>query len=188
MIGNILNASIIALICMNITKSDKKVANKNISKLPDFKGIVTVKSAIKGRMRLNIPILKNNEALCNELYSNLVKIDSIKEISVNFITGSLLICYDENEVEPHLLQAAAIKLLNLDVFINDDSESIIGTEIKAYLKSLNEAVKSKTGFLFDIKTITAIILLMFGLCRICRVPRILPDGYTLCRWGIRQLL
>lgn len=70
---------------------------------------------VSGRVRLKIPQARGNESLCDQIKKMGESLPGIQAVSVNSLTGSVLVHYDENNpnVREHLLGA----LDNLDNYI-----------------------------------------------------------------------
>lgn len=142
---------------------DKTSTNKAIQNFPDFKGVIEVKHAISGRMRFYIPILKNNEHARMVLITELNKIKSITKIEANVIIGSLIVNYDPNIIEPQLLLAIVIKLLQLEDEVSKKPVPVLGNEMKMMKDSVNMAIYNKSNGILDGNSILVLILLISAL-------------------------
>ena len=140
---------------------DKHIDNKhNKLNLPDFRGILEVKHAVLGRFRLYVPVLKNNEELKYAFLNEVTKIDLIKDIEVNTLTGSIIINYDSSQIEPQLLLAVIIKLLGLEEEITKEPSSLLRGELKNIKDSVNMAIYNKSNGLLDGNSLLVLTLLM----------------------------
>ncbi len=71
------------------------------------------------------------------------KIPVIDLMDINIITGTVLIKYNTNEIEPMVIISIFIKLLNLEKEISKEPKDRIGTELVEVKNSLNRAVYEK---------------------------------------------
>lgn len=87
--------------------------------LPYFYDIIETKHYINGRIRYIIPILKNNQALKNLLEINFKAFKSIKMYKICMITGSLIVYFDESQINSTVLSIIIIKILELEKEIEE---------------------------------------------------------------------
>lgn len=129
------------------------------SKYPDFKGIIEIKHDIPGRIRFYIPLLKNNQNAEAVLLNELKKIPSLTKIETNIITGSLVLNYNQSKINPQLLLAVVIKLLNLEEEIVKKPVPVLGNEMKMLKDSINMAIYNKSSGLLDGSSLLVFVLL-----------------------------
>lgn len=170
----------------NLLLSNTKKRKPNRLRLPSFPRALEVRSAIPGRIRFNVPLLKNNPELSSELKGQLLKIAAVKEAAINTVTGTMLIVYNRDELDPRLLQGALIKLLGLEDTLRDGAKSVLGREIKTIRQALNYALLDKSKGLLDLRSTLAVSLILLGAWQIYRQPLCLPTGYTLLWWGMHK--
>ncbi|KAJ53577.1 hypothetical protein BD780_001308 [Clostridium tetanomorphum] len=164
----------------NLSGNNKKNLKSNI---PSFRGILEVKHYLPGRIRLYIPLLKNNKEVEDVLFTQLTRIDSIQSIEISLVTGSILIHYDESKIKPILLMGVIIKLLGFEQEINKEPESLVKKEIMNLKDSVNLAVYEKTKGIFDIKAIMVLALLVSGINKCIKAPNMSPGGITYLWWA-----
>lgn len=165
----------------------EKKHNKNSLNLPSFIGVIEVKHSIRGRVRLYVPVLKNDEASRRIILEQLSRVETIKHIEINNITGSLTIKYDPEKIDPALLIGVVAKLLQLEGELVKKKESLITREIGNMKEAVNLAIYNKTRGIVDIKAIYILIVLFFGIRGIRQMPKMLPNGYTMVRWAYAGL-
>lgn len=163
--------------------TNKNVTNKNSMKLPSFKGVLEIKHSMSGRIRFSIPLLKENEEAKQVLVEQLSKVPAISKLEISLITGSLLICFDEKVVDPAILIGAIIKILGLEDQIGNRPEALATTELKNIKESINMAIYEKSNGILDGKSLFILLTLISGVKMIKGNPTLLPNGYTLLRWG-----
>jgi len=78
---------------------------------------------VPGRIRVKIPILRNDEEKGLEIQTNLGMLDGVEKISVNTVTGSIVVHYDPDELKPWQIlgQLEAGGFINLSETITDNS-------------------------------------------------------------------
>lgn len=167
--------------------SGKNKNNKSSVNVPDFVGVVEVKHSIKGRIRYRIPKLKGDNTLAEYITGQLSKVKFINNVEANAITGSLLINYDYGQIDPNMLTAAIVKLLNLEVEINKKKDALVTRELSNMKEVLNLAIYNKTKGILDIKSIYLIIIMVFAIRGIRTAPKMIPNGYTMARWAYKEI-
>lgn len=160
-------------------KNEKEKSSQNI---PSFRGVLEVKSSIKGRIRFNIPSIKNQDDMSSQLKVQLERIASIKNVEINTITGSLLINY-KPDIQPTLIAGIIIKLLGLEEKVKDGTESLVTKEVKNINESLSLAIDEKTKGLLDFKSLMFIALSAVGITKMIKYPDLTPPGFNYLWWG-----
>ncbi len=184
----IISAVVGTVVAGAVMQKKHSARQNNTLKLPSFSGAVEVKSAVRGRMRLSVPCLANNKELCEHLSAQLGRFSSVKSSNINPVLGSVLICYDENAVEPQLIQAAVIKLLGLEECAAQKCDSTVSKKAKQLKESISLAVSSKTCGILNFSSLLALSLIGVGIYRVKQNFEVLPNGYTILRWGFNRLL
>ncbi|WP_341480251.1 HMA2 domain-containing protein [Clostridium tyrobutyricum] len=82
--------------------------------MPNFKRVLEIRHYFPGRLRLYVPLLKNNLKLTELLKNQLEKIGSIKMKDINTTTGTILLNFNEKDMKPVLAIGIIIKLLGLE--------------------------------------------------------------------------
>ena len=180
-----LGITLFSALCNKRNKQKKRHATPL---LPNFPGILTVNSVSKGRMRITLPILQKNKSLATKFVEQFSSFHAIKQVSCNLVLGSVCIHYNEDEVEPMVLQGAIFKTLGLDKELQNDAPSRLTDQLKQGLHACNYAVASKTNGLIDGKGLLALAILGVSVYQIRRAPLFLPNGYSLLRYGLLALL
>lgn len=180
---NIVNTMLIASGLL-LSKGKSNKTNSKV-KLPNFIGILEVKHYMPGRIRLNCPILKQNEVACMALVDTCNKIKGIKNIDINSYIGSILIEYDS--LEPVLIMGIILKVLGLEEEVKNNPKSLIDKESINISESLNHAIYEKTGGILDLKNMIMILIGGYALYDIKVRPGVRPCGYT-CLWWVYSSL
>ena len=90
----------------------------NLMKLPSFRGTAEVRSSLPGRMRLYMPAVSGDCAQAAQMKSQLESTGVIHQVQIEPRTGSVLILYDESQVQAPVVMGAAMKLMGLDGKVN----------------------------------------------------------------------
>lgn len=183
-----MNLNILILIAGCLLSQNKENEIKNQSKkLPSFKDVLEVKHFIPGRIRMYCPIIKEDISTEEALLSTFNKIPGINELTVNSYTGSLLIKYDTDKLEPMLLIGIVLKILGLEESATKDNKSLISKESENLINSINCAIYEKTNGILDLKSATTILFAAYAAYDIKARPDVRPGGYT-CIWWIYSLI
>lgn len=159
-----------------------------VSPLLKLKHPIRTSHIIPGRVRFHIPKLRNDSKAATELQDKLQKIEGITSVTTTYLTGSVLIQFDETKIRPELLAAAIIRLLGLEEELDKRPEPVIPREIREMGSSLNQAVYDASGGLIDLWS--AIPLLLVGVAgKKILTDRTLtaPAAVTLLWWGYQSL-
>ena len=154
--------------------------------LPNFYGIFEVKSLTKNRLRIEIDKLKNNREEINELTENLKKISVIKNFKIVQSLGSLIVEFDDSQIDSQFMLGIILKLLNLDEELLKDRKGKIKNTFSSLGKLADITIYNKTKGLFDAKTLAGTMLLIYGIKKF-KNEMFLPSGATLIWWSYRLL-
>jgi hypothetical protein len=160
------------------------------SPLLNIQGPIKTSHLLPGRVRFYVPSIKKQNQHAEILKEQLPKIKGLDLLTINKLSGSVLITYDATILEPELFVAAIIRLLNLEKELQQQPQPIIRKEMKEMAESLNRAVYEKTGGIIDLWTAVPIVLAALGVKKIIteRTVPILPAGLTLLWWSYTILL
>ena len=82
-------------------------------RLPSFRGICEIRSCLPGRLRLYMPAIIHSPDLAREAVTQLRGTGVLRQCELNERIGTLLLVYDESQVEAAVLQGAVIRLMGL---------------------------------------------------------------------------
>ncbi|SFE23639.1 HMA2 domain-containing protein [Peptostreptococcus sp. D1] len=183
------------LLASSVLTNSKDIKNissikKNINSLsiPSFKNVIEVRSAIAGRVRFYIPVLKSNHSLANNFITQIKQLPLIKKCEINTLTGSALFEYDEKNLDAQTLEGAVIKLLELDKLINGNKESSIEKEIRNISQAVNNGIYDYTNGKLNTKTLILIALVVGAFYQIRRNGCIIRPDYLTLLWWSRSIL
>jgi hypothetical protein len=144
---------------------------------------------LPGRVRFQVPLMVGKEEELKAASTQIAKINGVKWVDYNNISGSVLIYFEQNVIQPDLLFAALIRLLGLDDKLQKAPASYLNTEIRSVIESLNQAVYSKTNGILDLHTTIPILLVALGISQIIKnKSNIFPTGLTLLWWAYNSLV
>lgn len=154
----------------------------NKKMLPDFYGILEVQHYIKGRMRLKVNSLVQDDEKAKELVGKLASLNGIEDISVNTLIGSVLIKFSEEVVDPITLIGAVLSILGLEEEVFDKKNGKLFSGMREVIESIDFAIYNKTKGILDLKSTIALLFIINGIRKIRQNP-IMPNGVNLLWWG-----
>ena len=154
----------------------------NKKMLPDFYGILEVQHYIKGRIRLKVNSLIQDDEKAKELVGKLASLNGIEDISVNTLIGSVLIKFSEEVVDPITLIGAVLSILGLGEEVFDKKNGKLFSGMREVIESIDFAIYNKTKGILDLKSTIALLFIINGIRKIRQNP-IMPNGVNLLWWG-----
>ena len=154
----------------------------NKKMLPDFYGILEVQHYIKGRIRLKVNSLIQDDEKAKELVGKLASLNGIEDISVNTLIGSVLIKFSEEVVDPITLIGAVLSILGLEEEVFDKKNGKLFSGMREVIESIDFAIYNKTKGILDLKSTIALLFIINGIRKIGQNP-IMPNGVNLLWWG-----
>ena len=76
-----------------------KKQQHNLMKLPSFRGVAEVRASLPGRMRLYMPAVSQQPELAAQMKVQLEGTGAVHQVTMQPLTGSVLILYDESQVQ-----------------------------------------------------------------------------------------
>jgi len=131
--------------------------------LPNFAGVMESVHVLPGRVRLRAPVLIGQPAAAGQLQKTFARLEGVRAVEVNSLSGSLLVHFDPDRVKPEMLMGAAIRLLGLEKDIHRPPRSYVGEGIRQVGESLNRAVHDQTGGIIDLWTSVTLMLVAIGI-------------------------
>lgn len=154
----------------------------NKKMLPDFYGILEVQHYIKGRIRLKVNSLIQDDEKSKELVGKLASLNGIEDISVNTLIGSVLIKFSEEVVDPITLIGAVLSILGLEEEVFEKKNGKLFSGMREVIESIDFAIYNKTKGILDLKSTIALLFIINGIRKIRQNP-IMPNGVNLLWWG-----
>lgn len=154
----------------------------NKKMLPDFYGILEVQHYIKGRIRLKVNSLIQDDEKAKELVGKLASLNGIEDISVNTLIGGVLIKFSEEVVDPITLIGAVLSILGLEEEVFDKKNGKLFSGMREVIESIDFTIYNKTKGILDLKSTIALLFIINGIRKIRQNP-IMPNGVNLLWWG-----
>ena len=160
-----------------------KPPKHNLMKLPSFRGVAEVRSSLPGRMRLYMPAVSGDCAQAAQMKSQLESTGVIHQVQIEPRTGSVLILYDESQVQAPVVMGAAMKLMGLDEKASAVPAGKLREGLRTLMSAINAGVLDATGGLVDAKTLAAGILTVAALRSRAKIGWAMPGALTLLWWA-----
>lgn len=168
----------------------KSKAGRPTLGLPMFKtGPIQVRHALPGRIRFHASALVDAPGSYHERLGALKKVDGIDDVVTSPISGSIVVTYRPDAVEPMMVFGAIVRLLGLERALEETPMPMVAGELREMEKSLSRALLDRSNGTVDLKTVAALALLVGGGIKIVREGLIpsLPTGVTLLWWGLNAI-
>ena len=151
-------------------------------------GPIRVAHAIPGRIRFIVPSLRGVPRDGIAAIEHLESLDGFDRVEVSPISGSFVVHYRPEQIDPPLLLGAVARLLGLESELEHVPTPAIPKELDLLAQSINRAVFHKTYGLLDLWSIMALVLIAIGGKKAMADGwRALPAGFTLLWWGLHSL-
>ena len=163
---------------------------KSRSLLPLLRfGPVQTAHCLPGRVRFRVPCLAEDESRADLLCEKLPTLQGVESVTVTPGTGSVLVCYEEERVNPELLYAAVVRLAGVEKQLVSSPPPAVVKEMRTFIGSLNRVIYDRTGGVLDFASAVLILLAAIGIVKSASEGRkSLPSGFTLLWWSIHQML
>ncbi len=146
-----------------------------------------VSHALPGRIRLYHDTFAHPQA-GRALTGRLQQVQGIREVTVNPVTGSLLIAYDHRVMKEELLTAAVYQLLGYGDSSASAGPSSLHKEVRLMHQAANHALMQKTGGVLDVHTLLAGGFAAVALKEYWKTRTLgTPAPITLLYWAYRML-
>jgi hypothetical protein len=162
---------------------------KNRNPLLDLPWPIRTVHLLPGRVRFHVPLMVGQKELPQKSANQLSKINGIKSADFSSITGTFLIYFEGKIIQPDLIYAALIRLLQLEKELEKLPRSSLSREINSVAQALNQAIYAKSNGFLDLKTIIPLALGIIGVTQIVsKKSPVLPTGLTLLWWSYNSLI
>lgn len=139
-------------------------------------------SASKGRRRYSVSSLQNNEELAGLLEEKLAKLDYIKSVKANSVTGSLLLVFQCNP--------ARIEFLMYRLFGNKAEKpkhhgkkrAAVGNSLCGSVRAMDKTLIKNTANWLDLSTIISLFFILRGLRKMILFGQS-PSGPQMLWWA-----
>jgi hypothetical protein len=148
------------------------------------KGPVETVHLMKGRVRFRVPKLEGSKENGAFVEENLAKLPGVRSVETNHLNGSVLICFDEEDLSADLLFTALIKMLGLEKELEAAPRAVLVREAEEVGRTLNKSIYDTTGGMVDLRTAMLFFLLYLGVRKVLSERgNALPPGFTMLWWA-----
>ena len=149
---------------------------------------IRTRHILPGRIRFEADVLKNDAKAEQFLVEQMSRVKGVSKVQISTITGSVLVQFEEKEIQPELLYTVLIRLLGLEKELERTPQPVVLKEIRLMGDSLNRAVLERTGGIIDLWTAIPIVLGLVGIRKIMAQRALaFPAGFTLLWWAYHSL-
>jgi hypothetical protein len=110
---------------------------------------IRTRHILPGRVRFETDALINDAKAEQFLMEQMSKVKGVSKVQISTITGSVLVQFEDNEIQPELLYTVLIRLLGLEKELERTPQSVVLKEIRLMGDSLNRSVLERTGGIMD---------------------------------------
>ncbi len=157
--------------------------DRNLMHLPSFRGIAEVRASLPGRMRLYIPSVSAYPEVAADMKRQLEATKVVSRLTINAKLSTVLICYDESQVEAAVIQGAVLKLMGLSEALQKTPTSRIETSLRTLAGAVNRGLLDATNGLLDLRTLLGGTLTFAGLKSLMSSGPAMPGAMTLLWWA-----
>lgn len=150
-------------------------------------GVLELHHFLPGRMRYYAPGLKGEHRKCRDIEIQMHRIEGIRGVHLNALTGSLLVEYDPKSIQPDFLFSILIEFLGLQEELERTPIPLIQRELHSFGKAVNRAVYERSAGIIDIKTLLPLAMMVIGIRSIMTYGLQYPSGLTLIWWAYHSL-
>ena len=166
-----------------LLSANHHVENHNLMRLPSFRGIAEVRASLPGRMRLHIPAVSAYPDVAADMKRQLEATKVVSRLSINEQLSTVLICYDESQVEAAVIQGAVLKLMGLSEALQKTPVSRIESSLRTLAGAVNRGLLDATNGLLDLRTLLGGTLTFAGLKSLMASGPAMPGAMTLLWWA-----
>ena len=153
--------------------------------LPVIPGKFEISHAMPGRIRFRVPSLAaRTDSQIKTIKHELPQIKEIHSVDINSYSGSIVVVYDADGIEPYIVCGLLVRILGLEADLDSRPESVIQKEIKSIGNAFNQAMYNSTSGALDLTSAFILLTISLGLYKIVlQNDRTLPGGINLLWWA-----
>ncbi|MDJ0815972.1 MAG: hypothetical protein QNJ58_07200 [Desulfobacterales bacterium] len=158
---------------------------KTSQSLPLIHGKFEVSHSIPGRIRFRVPSIESGAGSQIQTVRNeLPKIPEIQSVELDTRSGSILVHYDADGIEPHIICGLLIRVFGLENELARRPDSVVQKEIRYIGDAVNQALYNSTAGTLDLTSAFILLSISLGLYKILiQNDRALPGGINLLWWA-----
>jgi hypothetical protein len=114
----------------------------------------------------------------------LIRVPEINRVDVNPVSGSLVLEYNDEDINAYMICGILLKLLGLEDALNVQPKSLAQKELSLIGSSLNRQIYNSTAGIIDLTSALASTIFVLGLYKIIvQHDRNMPSGFSLLWWA-----
>ena len=134
-------------------------------------------------MRLYMPAIAQHWQQAEQMRTQLESTGAVSEVVLNPHTSTVLIRYDERQVEGAVVLGAAMKLMGLDAAAQQEPVSRMESGLKTLFASVNHGVLEATNGLLDARMLAGGVLTVAAVRSMKLYGAAVPGAMTLLWWA-----
>jgi hypothetical protein len=172
---------VVGFILASLLKGKRKAGNT----LPVIRGQFEATHSLPGRIRFRIPLIETkNMTQIESLRKELSKVPDLRSVEINAYSGSILVQYNDQRLEPYMICGILLRVLGLESALESHPESAVQREIRMIGNAINQTVYNSTAGTVDLESAFILLVLSLGLYKIIlQKDRSLPGGFNLLWWA-----
>ncbi len=153
--------------------------------MPVIPGKFEVSHSMPGRIRFRVPSIESGAGShMQTVRSELPKIPEIHSVEVDNRSGSILVHYDRDGIEPHIICGLLIRVFGLENELTRRPVSAVQKEIKYIGDAVNQVLYNSTSGALDLTSAFILLSVSLGLYKILiQNDRARPGGINLLWWA-----
>jgi len=157
--------------------------------LPRFRtGPVRVAHAVPGRIRFSVPSLEGADEAALAWVGEYRTLKGVEDVKASKVTGSVIVAYRPEEVDPPLLFGALVRFLGLEEEMDRRPAPVVMRELRELGRGLNLMVYDRTGGVADLWSVFVVALAVMGARRMLQSGwTAFPTGFTLMWWALNSM-
>ena len=117
--------------------------------------------------------------------AQLISTGAVRSFELQPITGSVLVRYDETQVEAAVVEGAMLKLMGLDGQVNAAPVSGMERGLKTIWEAVNRGIYEGTAGVLDARTLTGTALVVTAAKQFKQSGLAVPGAMTLLWWATK---
>lgn len=151
-------------------------------------GPIQTAHVLPGRIRFRVPLLREDEEAAELLEQRLPTLDGVRAVTVDRVTGSVLVTHDPAETEGYLILCAIARLLGLEDALASTPDPAPLRHLKDLGAAMNQAVYQHTYGFMDLRSLVPLFCAYYGVRGLLTAGwQSAPGGLTLLWWAWASL-
>ena len=154
---------VIGFILASLLKGKRKTGQT----FPVIRGQFEATHSLPGRIRFRVPIIEHRDkAQLDGVRNALSKIKGIDSVEICASSGSILVLYNDDTIEPVVVCGILIKVLGLEAALDSQPVPVIDREMRMIGNAIDHTVYNSTGGALDLTSAAVLLMMSLGLYKI----------------------